>query len=206
MGSTDMARGINRLPASFKNLKPGLHCDGGNLYLQVSLGAAGGRRASWIFRYMLKGQKARDMGLGSVNDISLAEARETAREYRKLVKQGLDPIDRRNAEVAKNLAARLSAMTFDQAAEAFIRQHQAAWKSAVHQAQWKSSLRDHVSPVIGRMSVADIDTAHVMKVLQPIWLEKSETASRVRGRIESVLGNRERLSQGRKSCQMAGPS
>jgi len=110
-----MARGINRLPASFKNLKPGLHCDGGNLYLQVSLGASGYNR-SWIFRYWLKGRSARDMGLGSVNDITLAEARDLAREYRKLVKQGIDPIDRRNAEVAKNPAAKFAAMTFDQAA------------------------------------------------------------------------------------------
>jgi len=188
MGSPDMARGINRLPASFKNLKPGLHCDGGNLYLQVSLGAAGNRRASWIFRYMLKGQKARDMGLGPVGDISLAEARDTARECRKLVRQGLDPIDRRNAEVAKNLAARVAVMTFDKAAESYIRQHQSAWKSTVHLAQWKATLRDHVSPKIGRMSVADIETAHVMKVLEPIWTTKPETASRVRGRIESVLG------------------
>src|ERR1700730_2917568 len=100
-----MASGINRLPASFKSLKPGMHCDGGNLYLQVSLGASGNRRLSWIFRYTLKGQKARDMGLGSVNDLPLAEARETARDYRKLAKQGIDPIGRRNAERAKNLAA-----------------------------------------------------------------------------------------------------
>src|SRR5262245_5697018 len=100
-----MASGINRLPATYKNLKPGMHCDGGNLYLQVSLGKPGNRRLSWIFRYVLKGQKARDMGLGSTNDITLAEARETARGYRKLVKQGIDPINRRDAERAKNLAA-----------------------------------------------------------------------------------------------------
>jgi len=182
-----MARGINRLPASFKNLKPGLHCDGGNLYLQVSLGASGYNR-SWIFRYWLKGRKARDMGLGSINDITLAEAREKAREYRKLVKEGIDPIIRRDADRAKNLAANIATMTFDQAAEIYIRQHRSAWKSAVHAAQWKATLRDHVSPKIGRMSVADIDTAHVMKALQPIWLTKPETASRVRGRIEAVLG------------------
>ncbi len=183
-----MARGINRLPASFKSLKPGLHCDGGNLYLQVSLGADDNRRRSWIFRYALKGSKARDMGLGSVHDISLSEARETAREYRKLVKQGIDPIDRRNCEVAKNLAARVAVMTFDQAAEIYIRQHQAGWKNAVHAAQWESTLRTYASPIIGRMSVAEIDTPHVMKVIEPIWLEKPETASRLRGRIESVLG------------------
>src|ERR1700724_3094864 len=106
-----MVSGINRLPATFKSLKPGMHCDGGNLYLQVSLGASNNRRLSWIFRYTLRGQKARDMGLGSVNDLTLAEARETARDYRKLVKQGIDPIARRDTDRAKNLAANIAAMT-----------------------------------------------------------------------------------------------
>jgi integrase len=128
------------------------------------------------------------MGLGSVNDVTLSEARELARTYRNLVKEGIDPIDQRNARVAQNLAARAGAMTFDRAAEAYIRQHKAAWKNAVHTAQWESSLRTYVSPIIGRMSVADIATPHVMKVIEPIWLEKPETASRVRGRIEAVLG------------------
>jgi len=181
-------RSINRLPASFKKLKPGLHCDGGNLHLQITLGAAGNRRLSWIFRYALKGQKPRDMGLGSVNDITLVEARELARTYRNLVKERIDPIDQRNARLAQNLAARAVVMTFDQAAEAYFRQHKVAWKNAVHVAQWESSLRSYVSPIIGRMSVAGIDTRHIMQVLQPIWLEKPETASRVRGRIEAVLG------------------
>jgi hypothetical protein len=79
-------------------------------------------------------------------------------------------------------------MTFDQAAESYIRRHKTAWKSAVHAAQWVSTLRTYASPRIGRMSVADIETAHVMKVIEPIWLTKPETASRVRGRIEAVLG------------------
>ena len=188
MGSTDMSRSINRLPASFKNLKPGLHCDGGNLHLQVSLGAAGNCRLSWIFRYVLEGQKARDMGIGSVNDISLSEARETAREYRKLVKQGIDPIARRDAERARNLAANVAGMTFDEAAEIYIRQHRTAWKSAIHAAQWGTTLKTYASPKIGKMSVADIETAHVMRVLEPIWLEKPETANRVRGRLEAILG------------------
>jgi integrase len=183
-----MARGINRLPASFKNLKPGLHCDGGSLYLQVSIGVSDNRRLSWIFRYILKGQKSRDMGLGSVNDVTLKEAREISREYRNLVKQGVDPIERRDAEVAKNLAARATVMSFDQAAEAYIRQHQAGWKNAKHADQWTNTLKTYASPVLGKMSVADIETQHIMKVIEPIWLEKPETATRVRGRIESVLG------------------
>jgi integrase len=128
------------------------------------------------------------MGLGSLDTITLIEARERAREYRKLVSEGVDPIEHRNARVAQNLAARATMMTFDQAAEIYIRQHRAGWKSTIHAAQWVATLRDHVSPIIGRMSVADITTAHVMKVLEPIWTTKTETASRVRGRIEAVLG------------------
>ena len=181
-------RGVERLPASYRTLKPGLHGDGGCLYLQVSDGDSGNRRKSWIFRYQLAGQRRRDMGLGSLADVTLSEARETAREYRKLVKQGLDPIDERNKTVAQNLAARTAVMTFDQAAEAYLRQHRSGWKSTVHAEQWAASVRAYASPVLGRMGVANIDTGHVMKVLEPIWQTKTETASRVRGRIEAVLG------------------
>jgi integrase len=183
---------IGRLPASYKKLKPGLHCDGGNLHLQITEGVVGNRRLSWIFRYALSGQKTRDMGLGSLNDVSLVEAREIARTYRKMIKDGIDPIDRRNEKVAKNLAEtlakRAAVMTFDCAAEAYIRKHKPGWKSAVHAAQWETTLATYASPIIGKMSVADIETKHVLKVLEEIWHDKPETASRVRGRIESVLG------------------
>jgi integrase len=184
-----MARGgIGFLRATYQNLKtPGLHGDGGNLYLQVSVGPAGNLRRSWIFRYQLKGRKPRDMGLGPISDVTLVEAREIARQYRKLVKEGVDPIEERNARIARNLAANATVMTFDQAAESYMRQHRAGW-TPDHAAQWASSLKTHVSPVIGKMSVADINTTHVMKVLEPLWREKTETASRVRGRVESVLG------------------
>jgi len=184
-----MARGgIGFLRATYQNLKtPGLHGDGGNLYLQVSVGPAGNLRRSWIFRYQLKGRKPRDMGLGPISDVTLVEAREIARQYRKLVKEGVDPIEERSARIARNLAANATVMTFDQAAESYMRQHRAGW-TPDHAAQWASSLKTHVSPVIGKMSVADINTTHVMKVLEPLWREKTETASRVRGRVESVLG------------------
>ena len=183
-----MARGIGLLPATYKTLKtPGMHCDGGNLYLQVSVGPEDNRRRSWIFRYQLRGRKPRDAGLGSINDVTLAEARETARHYRKLVKEGIDPIAERDARVAKNLAVSATVMTFDQAAESYMRQHRAGW-SPDHAAQWASSLKSHVVPVIGRMSVSDITTTHIMKVLEPMWLDKVVTGERVRGRIEAVLG------------------
>jgi integrase len=181
-------RSTERLPATFKRLGLGLHSDGGNLYLQVSDGTNFQRRRSWIFRYTLSGRKRRDMGLGSVNDVGLTEARNIAREYRKLMKQGIDPIKHRDTQRAQNLAASVAVVTFDQAAEAYIRQHGSEWKNADHAAQWRSSLKTYASPIIGQMSVADITTPHVMKVLDPIWQEKTETASRVRGRIEAVLG------------------
>ncbi|MCW5686317.1 MAG: integrase arm-type DNA-binding domain-containing protein [Pseudolabrys sp.] len=196
-----MARAIERLSeAKIRNAKPVgrsdrgkprtsvMLCDGGGLYLQATLGREGNVRRSWIFRYKRPGYPSRDMGLGSFNDIGLAEAREMARECRKLVKEGLDPIEHRNTRVARNLAASSTAMTFAEAAETYIRQHRAAWKNAVHAAQWPASLKTYVFPIIGKLPVSEVSTPHVIKVLERIWHEKPETASRIRGRIESILG------------------
>jgi integrase len=181
-------RGIGLLPATWRTMrKPGLHADGNRLYLQITTDDAGAVRGrSWIFRYQ-RGPRTRDMGLGSASIITLAEAREQAREYGKLLLQGLDPITERDAQVARNLAASAAVMTFDQAAEIYIRQHRAGWNPS-HAAQWVSTLKAYASPIIGRMPVADITTAHVMRVIEPIWHEKTETAARLRGRIEAVLG------------------
>jgi integrase len=181
-----MARGVGRLPASFKSLKPGLHCDGGGLYLQVSEAAGGGRNRSWIFRFTLAG-RVHDMGLGPVHTVSLAEAREQARQCRLLVRQGLDPIEHRNAEIAKNLANARVVVTFDQACAAYIAAHRSSWSNPVHARQWSTTLAIYASPVLGRLSVAEIETPHVRKVLDAIWATKPETAARLRGRIESVL-------------------
>lgn len=180
--------GINRLPPSYAKLKLGLHADGGNLYLQVTAGAKGNRRLSWIFRYQRQGGKARDMGLGAIHTVSLAEARETAREYRQLLRRGIDPIEHRDAAIAKNLAASAAVITFDEAAERFIRAHRSSWTNPDHAQQWPSSLKTYASPVIGRMDVRAIETTHIVRVLSPIWNEKTETATRLRGRIESILG------------------
>jgi integrase len=164
-------------------------CDGGGLYLQVTLGREGNVRRSWIFRYQRRGEpRPRDMGLGSLNDVSLAEAREIARKNRRLVSEGKDPIRERNAEIARNLAASAVVMTFDQAAATYIQQHRSSWTNPIHAAQWPASLRRYASPAIGRMAIADIDTPHILKVLNPIWHTKPETAKRLRGRIEAVLG------------------
>jgi integrase len=165
-----------------------MHCDGGNLYLRITQGAEGKRRLAWIFRFALAGRgRARDMGLGSVDDVSLVEARERARVCRDLVREGVDPIEHRAARVAENLAATARAMTFDEAAASYIRQHRAGWGNLVHAQQWQRTIETYASPLLGKLPVAAVTTQHVMRVLAPIWTDKVETASRLRGRIELVL-------------------
>jgi integrase len=180
---------VTRGPHKGKPRDALLLCDGGGLYAQITLGKENNVRRSWIFRYQLaKDHPVRDMGLGSIDDIDLATARELARKYRGLIGEGKDPIRERDAERARNLAASTAVMTFDKAAEIYIQQHRGTWKNPVHAAQWPASLKAYASPVIGKMSVADIDTPHILRVLTPIWHEKPDTAKRVRGRIENVLG------------------
>jgi integrase len=179
-----VARILNRL----SNLKvekakrPGLYSDGGGLYLRV---AEGGSK-QWVFRYATNG-RLRDMGIGPVHTLSLAAAREKARQARELRLDGIDPIDSKRARMAALRAADAKAMTFKQCADAFIASHEAGWGNAKHRQQWANTLAQHVHPVIGGLPVHAIDTALVMKVLGPLWKTIPETASRVRGRIESVL-------------------
>jgi len=166
-----------------------LYADGGGLYVQVSLGDDGNVRRSWLFKYLSRSQRrTREMGLGSLHDVTLSEARERAREYRNLLSEGVDPIEHRDARIAKTIADATVVMTFDQAAELYIQQHRSGWTNATHAAEWPSSLQNYASPVIGKMSVADITTAHISKILGPIWATKATAAQRVRGRIESILG------------------
>ncbi len=182
-----MARALQKLGASkLKTKKPGLYSDGGNLYLQTSVGKDGNIRRSWIFRFALSGKKQRDMGLGSLNGKGLAQMRELAGEYRKLVADGVDPIDHRNAKLAKD-AATVPVPSFDVVAKAYIAAHRPSWKNPVHAKQWATTLARYVSPTIGKLPVNTINTDLVMKVLEPIWYEKTDTAKRVRGRIEAVL-------------------
>jgi hypothetical protein len=142
-------------------------CDGGGLYLQVTVGKDKNIRRSWIFRYQrAKGEPVRDMGLGSLNDIGLGEARDIARKCRNVVNEGKDPIRERDAEVARNLAASAVVMTFEKAAETYIAQHRSGWKNPTHAAQWPATLKAYAYPVLGKMSVADIDTPHIRRVLR----------------------------------------
>ena len=160
----------------------GYYGDGGGLFLQVSRYGT----KSWVFRFKANG-RLREMGLGSLDTYSLAEARERARNCRKLRDDGKDPIEERKvARLAVELEA-TKAMTFEQCAERHIAAHRAGWRNGKHRDQWSSTLETYVNPIIGALSVQAIDTTLVMKAVEPIWNEKPETASRVRGRIEAIL-------------------
>jgi integrase len=183
-----MARQIHKLsPAAVKNAKPGMHADGGGLYLQATRAADDTISRSWIFRFALKGRE-RHMGIGSLQSVGLAVARQRAADARKLREQGIDPIEARNESRATAAASGAKqGMTFDACRDAYVAAHRAGWGNVKHAAQWPNSLEAYASPVFGKLAVRGIDTALVLKVLEPIWQKKTETASRVRGRIESVL-------------------
>jgi integrase len=179
-----MARASNKLFAvEVKSItQKGMHHDGGGLYLQVSAGGA----KSWIFRFMLDG-RAREMGLGPVHTVPLADARKRAAECRRTRLDGIDPIDARRAERDQKKLEAAKSMTFDACAAAYIDAHKASWKNAKHRDQWPNTLNTYASPVFGSLPVQAVDVGLVMKALEPIWQTKSETASRLRGRIEAVL-------------------
>ena len=167
-------------------IKPGYLSDGGGLYLQVT--PAGVR--SWLLRYE-RGGRERAMGLGPVADFTLEEAREAARKARQILFEGKDPIDSRKdarselRSAAAKAAAR--AVTFKACAEMYYNFHSPKWKNIKHSRQFLSTLQMYVYPVLGSLPVEQIDKALVLKAIEPIWYTKTETASRVRGRIESVL-------------------
>jgi len=179
-----MVRPINRLSAvQIKALSTrGLFSDGGGLYFQISSFDT----KSWIFRFS-RNKKSRDMGLGPYPDVSLSAAREMAYKCREIVRDGLDPIEERKASRQALIAEATKTVSFKDCAENYIRAHSISWKNLKHSQQWTSTLETYVYPVFGALPVKDIDIGLVLKVLEPIWKTKSETASRVRGRIESVL-------------------
>ena len=173
----------------------GYHRDNGEggargLYLQVSPATGGRVSKSWIYRYVspVTG-KPRWMGLGPADVIGLAKARELARSARETVVLGEDPIEARRAQQAARRIASARALTFGKCAADYIEQHRAGWKNPKHAAQWKSTFEGDgaITKAINDLPVAAVDTALVLKVLRPIWLDKPETAGRVRGRIERVL-------------------
>jgi integrase len=155
--------------------EPGRYSDGAGLNLQIT--PAGVK--SWIFRYE-RGGKERWHGLGPVRDVSLAEARETAQECRRLLRQGIDPITHRQQ-------AQVRGLTFEACVDAFLQTREKAWRNEKHRAQWKSTLKTYAYPVMGSLPVKDVEGSHILQALKPIWQEKPETARRLRGRLESVL-------------------
>jgi integrase len=184
MDCENMARAFNRLKdlTVKRATKPGLYPDGAGLYLRV--GPTGAK--AWVFRYRRDG-RLHDLGLGPLHTISLAAARQRAQKCREQRLDGIDPLEAKRAgrDAARVTAAK--AMTFEDCAAAYIAAHQAAWSNTKHRKQWPATLTAYAYPVFGALSVQAVDTALVMKVLEPLWNIRTETASRLRGRIESVL-------------------
>ena len=187
-------------PVVVKKLAPGRYGDGGGLYLlvkppsakQAEIGEKDGGRF-WLFRYRLT-EKMREMGLGTAEGkgaVTLKDARAKAAELSALVKSGVDPLVQREAEAAAEKAAAQAAQsrakTFRDVAALYIAAHEAGWRNAKHRAQWASTLESYAYPHMGDLPVGDVETAHVMAALEPIWRTKPETATRLRGRIEAVV-------------------
>jgi integrase len=179
-----MARTIGKLTALAitQAKRRGYYGDGGGLFLQVSVGGA----KSWVFRFKESG-RLREMGLGPTHTVSLAEARQKALECRKARLDGLDPIDARRGKRIQTKLDAAKAMTFAACAERYVASHKAGWRNPKHAAQWPATLGTYVYPVFGSLPVQAVDVGLVMRAIEPIWVQKPETAGRVRGRIESVL-------------------
>jgi integrase len=177
------AKGLSA--AKVVKARPGRYGDGVGLYLLVRSPEA----KYWIFRYVKAG-RVREMGLGPASGraaVSLADARRKARILHDLHRDGRDPLEERNAGRALQAAEAAKSVTFTGAADRYIAAHQAGWRNAKHAAQWTNTLRTYATPVLGFLPVQSIDTGLILKVLEPIWTKKPETASRVRGRIASIL-------------------
>jgi integrase len=175
---------INRLTAlRVQRLKtPGMYPDGNGLYAQL----AGGGSKSWVFRFSLRG-RAREMGLGPIDRVPLGEARAKVAKYRKLLDDGVDPIERRKSERAKAALEQTGSITFSEAARQHFASHQKALRSISYAQDYKAQVAAYAEPVLGKLLVRDIDTTLVLKVLEPIWTTKTVTAERTRSRIERIL-------------------
>ncbi len=193
------ARELGPLAVS-RLIEPGLHFVGGVAGLALQVLPSGGR--TWVLRATMGGRR-RDMGLGGFPDVPLAEARIAARRAREQIRAGLDPIDEARSAVSARRASQVTNITFKQAALAYVAAHEAGWRNAKHAQQWRNTLKTYAYPIAGDVFVRDIDLAHVLAILEPVWSAKTETATRLRGRIEQVLdwatarGHREGLNPAR---------
>jgi integrase len=165
-----------------KGIEPASYPDGNGLYLQVRKSGA----KDWFYRYQVDG-KGRKKGLGSYPTVSLSDARAAAQECHELRDKGVDPIAHYKAVEAERKLSEIKGLTFQECAEAYIDARKAEWKNAKHHYQWHQSLNTYAYPDMGALSVQDIDLDLVLKVLEPIWPNKTETATRVRQRIEVIL-------------------
>jgi len=180
-----MARLVDQLTeAKIRTINaPGLYADGRGLYLQIRPGGA----PSWIYRFTLN-SRTRDMGLGALADVSLVKARAKAAAARALRDNGIDPIEQANAQGATSTTAKgPKALTFEQAADAYLADKLKRLRSDVHRHQWRQTLETYAYPIIGSMPVDEIETTDVLAVWKPIWETRCETAARLRGRIERIL-------------------
>jgi integrase len=185
MGDTMGQKKIELGAMAISNLTTkGIYFVGGVAGLAINVSKSGAR--NWILRYQIGG-KRRDMGLGGFPDVTLAGAREAARAARAKITQGIDPIADGRAARSKLIADKASAITFSQAATQYIETHEDGWKNAKHAQQWRNTIQLYANPLIGQMLVRDIGSPQVLAVLEPIWRTKTETASRLRGRMESIL-------------------
>jgi integrase len=172
---------------SIRSIKTvGLHADGGGLYLKVQASKdASQPNKSWIFRWGAGGKNT--IGLGSLRDVTLAEARDTAAQHHRLVRQGGDPRVERSKIQAAAAAAASDVMTFQRAAQIYIETKRHGWRNKKHADQWANTITTYANPVIGSLACSDVTTEHVLEILKPIWTTKNETATRLRGRIESIM-------------------
>ena len=182
---------------------PGVYADGGGLYLRVTPTNA----RLWLYRFQMHGRR-RDMGLGPADLYSLAEARQKALEARKQVAEGIDPIEARQAKRSAAAVDAAKGMTFRACAEAYINAHRSGWRNPKHAAQWPATLDAYAYPHFGSLPVQAVDVGLVLKAVEPLWQTKTETASRVRGRIEvgSRLGDGAGIPAGREPGAVARPS
>ncbi|RQS74631.1 site-specific integrase [Burkholderia sp. Bp8977] len=182
--SSEAKRKIHRLSAIGveKAKNPGYLGDGGGLYLQVSPSLT----KSWIFRFKLHG-RSREMGLGPYPVLSLADARKRAEDCRRLLLDGVDPIEARKAGRLQQKLQAARSMTFADCASTYIAEFRDSWKNPKHAQQWENTIETYANPVIGKLPIQDVDTNLVVRILDPIWKEKQETASRLRGRLEAIL-------------------
>ena len=164
-----------------------MHSDGGGLHLKVQKSKDGNSlNKSWIYRWGAQGKNT--IGLGSLNDFSLAEARERARECRKMVAEGKNPKEERDKDKKALQQAKARTITFSAATKKYIAIHKESWTNEKHAQQWENTLEKYAEPIIGKLTCEEVTKEHVLKILTPIWTTKHETATRLRSRIENILG------------------